>query len=399
MARRRPRPSSPAPESLPDNDDLLSEILLRLHPAPSSLPRASLVCKRWRRLVTDPAFLRRFRARHLRGAPLLGFFIEGKRGLLFAPTLEPPDRLPRGCFSLQLADADEWRTLDCRQGLLLLLHSEVLQVLVWDPITGEQRRIAVPPGFLITESTMVIDGAVLLAAGDVHRGADTQSSTFRVVLSRNDLGLGVTQAFVCVYSSENGIWIDPISIAYPRAFGTYTPGAFVGSSLYWYLIDLHGDSSAILEFDLDRQRLALIDMSFKVSTEVWVIPADCGELGFLYLSNHNVYLWKRTTDGVGVAGWVRWKTIELNNLLPLASDEALYPKKILGFAEDDKVLLIGIGTTDRIFTIQLESMKFVQFEICFATRNSGICYPFSSVFTSGMGLGDEHEGNELLVDA
>ncbi|CAL4904421.1 unnamed protein product [Urochloa decumbens] len=47
-----------------DVDDLLAEILLRLPALPSSLPRASLVCTRWRRIVTDPDFLRRFRARH-----------------------------------------------------------------------------------------------------------------------------------------------------------------------------------------------------------------------------------------------------------------------------------------------------------------------------------------------
>ncbi|CAO2038917.1 unnamed protein product [Urochloa humidicola] len=51
---RRGRPSSPAAASLPDNDDLLSDILLRLPPAPSSLSCATLVCKRWRRLVTNP---------------------------------------------------------------------------------------------------------------------------------------------------------------------------------------------------------------------------------------------------------------------------------------------------------------------------------------------------------
>ncbi|KAF8697294.1 hypothetical protein HU200_035883 [Digitaria exilis] len=62
--RRRLRPASPVTLPDKDNDDLLSEILLRLPPQPSSLPRASLVCKRWRRLVADPHFRRRFRARH-----------------------------------------------------------------------------------------------------------------------------------------------------------------------------------------------------------------------------------------------------------------------------------------------------------------------------------------------
>ncbi|BAT09837.1 Os10g0139600 [Oryza sativa Japonica Group] len=46
---------SPAPPQPLDNDDLLSEILLRLPPQPSSLPRASLVCTRWRRLLSSAA--------------------------------------------------------------------------------------------------------------------------------------------------------------------------------------------------------------------------------------------------------------------------------------------------------------------------------------------------------
>ncbi|CAO2038168.1 unnamed protein product [Urochloa humidicola] len=371
---RRGRPSSPPSASPPDNDDLLSEIPLRLPPAPSSLPRASLVCKRWRRLVKDRAFLRRFRARHRRGAPLLGFFIEGRRGRLFKPTLEPPDRLPRGCFSLETADADEWRILGCRHGLVLLLHSEQIQVRVWDPITDEQRRIAVSPGFLTRVGTLVSNGAVLRAAGDVHGG--TQSSTFQVVLLGDDPGL--TRAFVCVYSSENGVWRDPISVACPGTFVTRIPSAFVGCSLYWYLI---GDSPAILEFDLDRQHLALIDMPVQEPPIVWVIPADGGALGFLYLSNHNVYLWKRTTDDDGVAGWVLGRTIKLDSLLPLAPGEAWY-LRIYGFSEDEKMLIIG--AIDYIFTIQLDSMKFVQFNIHIASLNSSICHPFSSVYTAGI---------------
>ncbi|CAL4900151.1 unnamed protein product [Urochloa decumbens] len=46
-------------------DDLIGEILLRLKPGePGCLVRASLVCKPWRRLVSDPAFRRRYRAFH-----------------------------------------------------------------------------------------------------------------------------------------------------------------------------------------------------------------------------------------------------------------------------------------------------------------------------------------------
>ena len=59
-----------------EDDDLLREILLRLSPLPSSLPRASAVCKRWRGLVTDPGFFRSFGDHHRKeGPPILGFFV------------------------------------------------------------------------------------------------------------------------------------------------------------------------------------------------------------------------------------------------------------------------------------------------------------------------------------
>ncbi|XP_062181362.1 uncharacterized protein LOC133885644 [Phragmites australis] len=46
-------------------DDLVGEILLRVPPGePACLVRASLVCKPWRRVVSDPAFGRRYRAFH-----------------------------------------------------------------------------------------------------------------------------------------------------------------------------------------------------------------------------------------------------------------------------------------------------------------------------------------------
>ncbi|CAO2187951.1 unnamed protein product [Urochloa humidicola] len=67
--RRRTCPHPAAPATLPDEDDILSEILLRLPPQPSSLPRASLVCKRWRCLVTASHFRRSFRARHRNPPP------------------------------------------------------------------------------------------------------------------------------------------------------------------------------------------------------------------------------------------------------------------------------------------------------------------------------------------
>ncbi|CAO2201528.1 unnamed protein product [Urochloa humidicola] len=136
--RRRTCPRPAAPATLPDDDDILSEILLRLPPQPSSLPRASLVCKRWRRLVTAPHFRRSFRARH-RNPPLIGFFDHFVRSSFFSSVLDPPDRIPGKRFSPPFRDdqggcePDKWRIYGCRHGRVLLYNRTQKEIVLWDP--------------------------------------------------------------------------------------------------------------------------------------------------------------------------------------------------------------------------------------------------------------------------
>ncbi|TVU32406.1 hypothetical protein EJB05_24136 [Eragrostis curvula] len=61
------------------DDDLLREILLHLG-LPTSLLRASLVCRRWYGHVSDPAFLRRLRDRH--PPRVLGVYLKASDGPL-----------------------------------------------------------------------------------------------------------------------------------------------------------------------------------------------------------------------------------------------------------------------------------------------------------------------------
>jgi hypothetical protein len=73
-----------------EDEDLLEEILLRLPSQPSSLPRASLVRKRWRTILSSPQFFTRFRKRNGK-PPLLGFFVGdfGMNPVVFTPVLDP----------------------------------------------------------------------------------------------------------------------------------------------------------------------------------------------------------------------------------------------------------------------------------------------------------------------
>ena len=74
-----PRPAPPAALM----DELVEEILLRIPPdVPARRLRAALVCKRWRRMVSDPRFRRRFREFH-RTPPMLGFLRNHGRASTF----------------------------------------------------------------------------------------------------------------------------------------------------------------------------------------------------------------------------------------------------------------------------------------------------------------------------
>ncbi|XP_044393421.1 uncharacterized protein [Triticum aestivum] len=164
---RRPLASSVMPL---DNDDLLREILLLLPPRPSSLLRASVVCKRWHRLVSDPGFLGRFRAHHGK-PPVLGFFCANAyTGYYFSPTLDPPDRIPAAQFSLPQRHGESLDFAECRHGLVLFLNKELPEAVAWNPISGRQRRVSVPPQFDNTGKRGIIYVAVLCAAGDDEHG-------------------------------------------------------------------------------------------------------------------------------------------------------------------------------------------------------------------------------------
>ncbi|KAM0917546.1 hypothetical protein ACQ4PT_009408 [Festuca glaucescens] len=209
---RRRRGTSPA--SLPDDDDdMLREILLRLPPQPSSLPRASAVCKRWRGLVTDPKFHRQFYAHH-RNPPLLGVFSWSVQGIVFDPLLDPPDRIPPQRFSLgQCSDSGDYNLLDCHHGLVLVNDYVQDDLVVCDPITGEQRRVSVPPEF----KSLNVSGAVLCAADDLgHVHGGCHSSPFKVVLvSTYQYHIDKYHPIARVYSSEAGIWGNVISTVAP----------------------------------------------------------------------------------------------------------------------------------------------------------------------------------------
>ncbi|XP_044985122.1 uncharacterized protein LOC123452526 [Hordeum vulgare subsp. vulgare] len=399
-------PISPAPAvAAPlEDENLLPEILVRLAPLPSALPRASLVCKRWRCLVTDPRFVRRFHTHHLRNPPpLIGFFEEVTReptpdspsSLSVTPILDPPNRIPVGRFSLHFRDGDSRTILSCRDGLVLLVDTgnDEIEALVWDPVTGDQHRFVVPAVIDDRQVVEILNGAVLRTAGIL----DDRPFRFQVVLAGIDRPN--KRLFACVYSSETGKWGDPIWVSVDSESNVRTTvsmrvsSTLVGNSLYW---SLNGDTAAILQFDLGTQRLAVIPLPLEKcsdgSRSFRAMPVDGAGLGIFELLDFNIQLWKREVDRHGVVSWVLGKTIEMDQLLSL--DKRGMSPMMLGYCEVNNVVFLR--TVFSIFVLQLESLKFNKPPI---QASYFLVHPFTSVYTADMGIGGGPDEAKLLCNA
>ncbi|KAM0923333.1 hypothetical protein ACQ4PT_005630 [Festuca glaucescens] len=368
-------PSAAAAAVLEDGN-LVSEILLRLPPQPSSLPRASAVCKSLRSVASDPGFSRRFRIHHRRNRPLLGFFMRVGNELRLEPTLDPPNRVPQGRFPFPIDASDlSFRMLGCRHGFLLMLHTfqGTVQLLVWDPFNGHEHPLAIPPVF----GKKSIHGAVLRAApgvGDIDH--------FQVVLVRTDVQQGVV---ACVYSSETGVWGNLITSPLPSGGGIVDPdkpAVLVGDSLYMLLLGIRGPSR-IIEFDVGRQSLAVIPLPASLDSEYSrfysVMRADGGGLGMVSLSasGGSAQLWKRKTSCEGVDSWMLARTVELDKLIgPYLKRNCFL--QIAGLAEENNVVFLSSGVG--VFMVQLDSLQFKRLPEIGPYR----WHPFESVYAAGI---------------
>uniref|UniRef100_A0ACD5TSS4 Uncharacterized protein n=1 Tax=Avena sativa TaxID=4498 RepID=A0ACD5TSS4_AVESA len=403
--RRRPRPHpqieasedgvrSPAvTEYLPFNDDMLREILLRLPPQPSSLLRASAVCKRWRSLVTDTKFVSLFRAHH-RKPPLLGLFEASGKGMAFKSILDPPDRFPPQRFNLACHSGVRGHyLLDCRHGCLLLKAWAKEEVFVCDPMTGQRRRLVAPPEFVRGQTK----GAVLCTAGDhghVHGGCHL--SSYKVVLVSSD-----KRPVACVYSLETGQWGNLIPTKFPCEIydvGT-TAATLVGNVLYWlFKADTNTlASDRILAFDLDRQSLA-VTVGPPVTNGFFgghrkIVKAADGAVGFAILSNYCFQMWQKNVTGQGGAIWMPLKTIEMHNILGLSRQigEERCNIPLLGYDEDNDVIFVH--ASHNVYAVQLKSM---QSKKLYGTNCTNPIHPFTSFYTPGTSINGGSNGAEML---
>uniref|UniRef100_A0A453MFC3 F-box domain-containing protein n=1 Tax=Aegilops tauschii subsp. strangulata TaxID=200361 RepID=A0A453MFC3_AEGTS len=363
--RRRHADSPPLP------DDMLAEILLLLPPEPIHLFRTSFVSKRWRGLVHDARFLRRFREFHGGTPPMLGFFNNHPRSPLFVPT--------SGGFAASTAakmSHDDWWALHCRHGHALLQNRRTGAILVWDLVTGDQRHLPLPT----RAQEWSCNGAVLCAAGHADHG-DCRSCPFLVAYVFSRERNSVTSA--CTYSSETGVWSELTSIVLPFASVDVKPMALVGNTLYCLL-----DNYNILEFDLDNHRLGLAqkfprDAIGSYHDHIVIMPTEDGRLGLAGVEGLNLHLWSLMASIDGLVTWTHERVIDLENFLAPEVVAATFNFWVepIGFAEDAGVIFIYVHPS--VYMIHLKSM---QIEEVPEKGNYSSILPYTSFYAPGTAI-------------
>ncbi|KAM3244420.1 hypothetical protein ACQJBY_056005 [Aegilops geniculata] len=390
MSRRRPPPSlAPAPPL--DDEDLLREILLRLPLQPSSLARASSVCTRWRGILSDPQFRKRFRKHH--GKPLLLGFFAGPvfRNHVFTPVMDSPDRIPAARFSMPQSRSpfDRWDLVGCRHGLAVLINKCRKEVIVSDPLTGRQQCVRFPPGLCDALWGIFCNwhGAVLCADGeDRHVHGDCLSSPFKLILIRS----GDMRTFGSLYDSVSGVWGNIFS-ATTNSICSIRSSILAGNALCWLISG--GD---VLVFDLEMQNLCVIEKPAEnhgiTSWRLQLVRMEDGGLGLAVLSELTVQLWVRKSNHDGVVGWVLLqKTIPLEGMFQrrMCSDQ----KRALFVGYDEDTNVIVLTTVIGNFTLQLDSMQLKHIiernDICFDTF-----YPYTNFYTAGRRIAGGDGGAE-----
>jgi hypothetical protein len=153
-----------------------------------------------------------------------------------------------------------------------------------------------------------------------------------------------------------------------------------GNCLHWFIL-APATAGTILEFDLDRQSLAVTSVPAFMFTDIAgsrfiVIRAEGGGMGFLFLSDFTAQLWRKVSDCDGVVSWVQGRTIELDKLFPPNSRRDYL--SIVGYAEENNVVFVW--TAVGVFMLHLESLQFKGI----SEPNRGFRYhPFELVYTPG----------------
>lgn len=316
---------------------------------PKLLYRFAAVCRTWRSLLTDPAFLRRYREFH--GLPhLIGYVHDGADGrdLVVARFVTTADttfrpRVPEKGVDLHVLDSRHGRVIFRKIGKGWLDESSLI---IWDPVADHHQEVPLPEAFAQEEfnltATVLCD-----ALGCDH--LDCHGGPFRVVFVgvRDEEGASATSAFN--YTSSSGSWTASPAAAAAVAdeddwgFRMPAPSILVGGTTLYFR-----SPGRILRywFGDEMEHLSYVDIPPFITQETRgtvLMPAADGRLSFAAMcGDMTISFWETEVSADGAVDWVHTQnalvSIPLPGVLIGAAASLLFVR-----TEDGGIVSVQVG--------------------------------------------------------
>ena len=366
--------------------------------------------KPWRRVVHDDVnFLRPFRMANHNIPPLLGLYSDDVHGSLhFTRTTKSAMNLPAPPLASAVDHRSGFHGYGCTHGRVLLyspwVPSHHGELMVWDPLTGEQNLIPPAPGFHHGQRC----GAALVCDADHAHGGDCHSSPFRVVFAYSQYdscrrwGPPPIHVFARVYRSKTGSWDGRVAaIMDPEFHFGCKPSAVAGNgaAVYW----MTEVDRTVAEFQLQTQRLLLIDTPEVIhGHNFFLAPAMDARLRLAGVMDNSVMLFS-----LDEGAWVSRTLVRFEDFLPfhayadyenggdgllyvveysddedeedLLDDDTVKPH-VIGFSE--QLDCIFLQAEQGVFMISLESGQHQR--VLETDQHFSRVYPYCTFYTAGI---------------
>ncbi|KAK3139568.1 hypothetical protein QOZ80_5AG0385330 [Eleusine coracana subsp. coracana] len=387
----------PKPGSLAAlTDHLLEDILVRIDTR-ADLARASAACKAFRRLVTDPAFLRRYRALH---PPLILGFINFLSAGGFVPTESPHRNAPAARAFAAAADFSidhmprrhyGWRLCDARDGRILLLPIGCVprlaspELAVFDPLTrGYTLLPPIPEGQLASILTHVPDKRWEYFDALFDPSVANEEAQFRVICWRQC----PVMAAVFVYSSVSGRWthgsiswatlglnVRPENVPFMRLH------SYAYGYSYW---NTAGSNNKMLKVDINSIELTTVSLPPDHENRKTIfVEAGEGRIGMFSIIDRNPQplrysVWQNESENANE------HPVETTILLPHEYDWYTFEGAAHGYVflvgrrenSFHDLMQEGHSLNPTFFSLEIKTMKVER--LCLSKSDCGRTTPFMS---------------------
>jgi hypothetical protein len=353
MGIEKPPPSQPQTSTslVLGDDDLLREILLRVG-LPTSILRGALVCRRWCRHASDPAFLRRFRACY--PPRVLGVYLAfaaGPRpGPIPRPQFLPIRPLPELAAAARRAgaffDAFEGSAasiLDSRGGQLLVSafdeRYESTQF-VCSPLSPAGDTVVVPPPPPPPPIQLTSDEECLIYHyGEFlpdYAGEGNGRSYFSVVM-----GYSEQQTTVHLYELQDMSWAFRASAVAQLPVPPPKSRVMLFDNTRFYMLS---SINKILVCDFSSSLITPVELPNGVENErsgcIMLSRGDNSGIYLIYVKDLQLHIFHCRTGGDSSGNWFLVDTTCLREVCTNVGMEA-WPPVLDGQSADVKIRAVG----------------------------------------------------------